>query len=119
MEIRITLANVKGKKHKYSVYRIRECYLNNSCRTLYPLNYFIFRFCSLNLAFSNYDERKTNEMHFQSKPYIQNNNLTPTCFGAAGTPSSGIPKDPDEIVCMLSYMKVGSVSTPYLHLFGP
>jgi hypothetical protein len=27
-------------------------------------------FCSLDRAFSNYDERKTNEMHFQSKPYI-------------------------------------------------
>jgi hypothetical protein len=26
-------------------------------------------FCSLDHAFSNYDE-KTNEMHFQSKPYI-------------------------------------------------
>jgi hypothetical protein len=25
---------------------------------------------SLDHAFSNYDERKTNEMHFQSKPYI-------------------------------------------------
>jgi hypothetical protein len=46
------------------------------------------------------DERKTNEMHFQSKPYIQNINLAPTCFGAAGGPSSGSPKD------------------PYLHLFG-
>jgi hypothetical protein len=28
------------------------------------------RFCSLDHAFSNYDERKANEMHFQSKPYI-------------------------------------------------
>jgi hypothetical protein len=27
-------------------------------------------FCSLYHAFSKYDERKTNEMHFQSKPYI-------------------------------------------------
>jgi hypothetical protein len=26
-------------------------------------------FCTLDHAFSNYDERKTNEMHFQSKPY--------------------------------------------------
>jgi hypothetical protein len=27
-------------------------------------------FCSLDHAFSNYDEGKTNEMHFQTKPYI-------------------------------------------------
>jgi hypothetical protein len=27
-------------------------------------------FCSLDHAFSNYDERKTNEMHYQYKPYI-------------------------------------------------
>jgi hypothetical protein len=27
-------------------------------------------FCSLDHAFSNYDEGKTNEMNFQSKPYI-------------------------------------------------
>jgi hypothetical protein len=27
-------------------------------------------FCTLDHAFSNYDERKTNEIHFQSKPYI-------------------------------------------------
>jgi hypothetical protein len=55
----------------------------------------------LDHAFSNYDKRKTNEMNFQSKPYIQNINLAPTCFGAAGAPSSGSPKDPDEIVRML------------------
>jgi hypothetical protein len=30
----------------------------------------IISFCSLDHAFSNYDERKTDEMHFQSKPYI-------------------------------------------------
>jgi hypothetical protein len=28
------------------------------------------KFCSLDHAFSNCDERKTNEMHFQSKSYI-------------------------------------------------
>jgi hypothetical protein len=28
------------------------------------------RFCTLDHAFSNYDERKTNEMNFQSKPHI-------------------------------------------------
>jgi hypothetical protein len=42
-------------------------------------------------------------MHFQSKPYVQNINLAPTCFSAAGTPSSGSPKDPDEIVRMLRH----------------
>jgi hypothetical protein len=39
-----------------------------------------------------YDERKINEMHFQSKPYIENINLAPTCFGAAGAPSLGAQK---------------------------
>jgi hypothetical protein len=41
-------------------------------------------------------------MHFQNKPYMWNINLAPTCFGAAGAPSSGSRKDPDEIVRMLS-----------------
>jgi hypothetical protein len=57
-------------------------------------------FCSLERAFSNYDERRTNEMHFQSKPYISNISLAATCFGAAGAPTSGSPTDPDEIVRM-------------------
>jgi hypothetical protein len=43
---------------------------------------------------------KTNEMHFQS---IYKINLAPTYFGAAGEPSSRIPKDPDEIVRMLCH----------------
>jgi hypothetical protein len=42
-------------------------------------------------------------MHFQSKPYIYNINLAPTCFGAAGAPTSGSPKYPDEIVRMLRH----------------
>jgi hypothetical protein len=71
-------------------------------------------------------------MHFQSKPYIQNINLAPTCFGAAGVPSSGSTKDPDEIVrilhhkCQISEENSHSVpsadnaqtgSTSNLHLF--
>jgi hypothetical protein len=54
-------------------------------------------------AVSNYDERKTNEIRYKNKPYIQNINLATTCFGAAGASSSGSPKDPDEIVRMLHY----------------
>jgi hypothetical protein len=50
-----------------------------------------------------YDDRKTNEMHFQSKPYIYNINHAPTCFGAAEAQSSGSPKNPDEIVRMLRH----------------
>jgi hypothetical protein len=46
------------------------------------------------------DERKTNEMHFQSKPYIYNINFAPTCFDAAGAPSSGNLNHPDETVRM-------------------
>jgi hypothetical protein len=60
-------------------------------------------FFSLDHAISNYDERKNNEMHFQSKPYVQNIILAPTCFGAAGAPSSGSPNYPDEIVRMLHH----------------
>jgi hypothetical protein len=48
-------------------------------------------------------ERKANELCFQSKPYIQNNNLAPTCFGTSGAPYSARPKDPDEILCMLRH----------------
>jgi hypothetical protein len=47
-------------------------------------------------------ERPT-KCNFQSKPYTQNINLAPTCFGAAGAPSSGSPKYPDEIVRMLRH----------------
>jgi hypothetical protein len=42
-------------------------------------------------------------MHFQSKPYIYNINLAPTCFGAAGASSSGSPNYPSEIVRMLRH----------------
>jgi hypothetical protein len=56
------------------------------------------------MYFSNYDESKTNEMDFQSKTYIQNINVAPTCFGAAVAPSSGSPKDPDETMRMLRHM---------------
>jgi hypothetical protein len=49
-------------------------------------------------------------VHFQiimkerpTKPYIYNISLATTCFGAAGAPSSGSPKYPDEIVHTLCH----------------
>jgi hypothetical protein len=53
----------------------------------------ITKFFSLEHTFSKCDETKNNQTHFQSKPYTQNINLAPTCFGAAGAPSSGSAKD--------------------------
>jgi hypothetical protein len=40
------------------------------CKEMFLLYVSVFFFCSLDHAFSNYDERKTNEMPFQTKPYI-------------------------------------------------
>jgi hypothetical protein len=89
-----------------------------------------------------YDERRTNEIHFQSKPYISNISVAPTCFGAAGASSLGSPNDPDQIVRMLRHKcriregrewipsvccqshsvpstdSTQTVSTLFLHLFG-
>jgi hypothetical protein len=57
-------------------------------------------FCSLDHAFSNYDERKPNEMHFQSKPYtyLEYQFCSYTRF--------------------LRLTTHRRWSTPYLHLFG-
>jgi hypothetical protein len=61
-------------KHLAAWERHGMCQLALSVRltvTLVELRLVIaFFFGSLDHAFSNYDERKTNEMHFQSKPYI-------------------------------------------------
>jgi hypothetical protein len=43
----------------------------NMTPPLFTLIKYLYKiFCSLDHTFSNYDERKTNEMHFQRKPYI-------------------------------------------------
>jgi hypothetical protein len=47
-------------------------------------------------------ERPT-ECIFKVNHIFGNINLAPTCFGAAGAPSSGSPKDSDEIVRMLRH----------------
>jgi hypothetical protein len=39
-------------------------------------------FCSLDHTFSNYDERNTNEMHFQTKPYIEDSYMFRRCRSA-------------------------------------
>jgi hypothetical protein len=60
-------------------------------------------FCSLDHAFSNYDERSKKFIFKVNHTLIIEYQSCSYMFGAAGEPSSGSPKDSDEIVRMLRH----------------